>query len=368
MKKLKPSEIWLPLAVWSIWLLFFTAEPRWHLFAENWFMPITMAVGSFIAGSTSEGGGAVAFPVMTILFDIQPAVARDFALMIQSVGMTSAAIAIWQNRIAIESRALIFAGLGGVVGIILGLEIVAPSVPAVEAKMFFVSLWLSFGVALLWLNRDRQRRVWQRIPHFQRHDALILLVVGALGGVVSGITGSGLDILTFSLLVLVFRIDEKVATPTSVVLMASNALVGFWWRVQFSAEPILNNTWNYWWVCLPVVVVGAPIGARFIAQRSNIFVVRLLLSLIVVQFLTALFILPLTSNIILFSIAIFSVGFTLFFSMIYAGNQRLYQKQITDFYLKTDSKQNKYYWVNPDRLVAKPKKNKGDREIENLFL
>ena len=78
MKKLKTSEILLSLVVWSIWLVFFTAEPRWHLFAENWFMPITMAVGSFIAGSTSEGGGAVAFPVMTLLFDIKPAVARDF--------------------------------------------------------------------------------------------------------------------------------------------------------------------------------------------------------------------------------------------------------------------------------------------------
>ena len=337
MKKLKPSEIWLPLAVWSLWLVFFTAEPRWHLFTDNWFMPITMAVGSFVAGSTSEGGGAVAFPVMTILFNIQPAVARDFALMIQSVGMSAAAIAIWQNQIAVESRALIFAGLGGVVGIILGLEIIAPSVPAVAAKMFFVSLWLSFGVALLWLNRDSQRRSWQRIPHFQTQDALMLLVVGAMGGVVSGITGSGLDILTFSLLVLVFRIDEKVATPTSVILMASNAVVGFWWRVQFSAEPILNSTWNYWWICVPVVVVGAPIGAKFIAQRSNIFVVRLLLSLIVVQFITALFILPLTFNVILFALATFSVGFALFFNMIYAGNRRLDQKQITDFYPK-DSK------------------------------
>ena len=35
---------------------------------------------------TSEGGGAVAFPVMTLALNIPPPVARDFSLMIQSCG------------------------------------------------------------------------------------------------------------------------------------------------------------------------------------------------------------------------------------------------------------------------------------------
>ena len=38
---------------------------------------------------TSEGGGAVAFPVMTLALGIPPAVARDFSLMIQSCGKLS---------------------------------------------------------------------------------------------------------------------------------------------------------------------------------------------------------------------------------------------------------------------------------------
>ena len=36
---------------------------------------------------TSEGGGAVAFPVMTLALNIKPTVARDFSLMIQSCGI-----------------------------------------------------------------------------------------------------------------------------------------------------------------------------------------------------------------------------------------------------------------------------------------
>ena len=45
-----------------------------------------MVLGATVAGMTSEGGGAVAFPVMTLALKITPAVARDFSLMIQSCG------------------------------------------------------------------------------------------------------------------------------------------------------------------------------------------------------------------------------------------------------------------------------------------
>jgi len=32
---------------------------------------------------TSEGGGAVAFPVMTLVLGVHPSVARDFSVMVQ---------------------------------------------------------------------------------------------------------------------------------------------------------------------------------------------------------------------------------------------------------------------------------------------
>jgi len=50
-------------------------------------MPLTMVVGSIIAGMTSEGGGAVAFPVNSLLLHIETEVARDFSLMVQSCGL-----------------------------------------------------------------------------------------------------------------------------------------------------------------------------------------------------------------------------------------------------------------------------------------
>ena len=39
---------------------------------------------------TSEGGGAVAFPVMTLMLGVAPVIARDFSWMVQAAGENSA--------------------------------------------------------------------------------------------------------------------------------------------------------------------------------------------------------------------------------------------------------------------------------------
>ncbi|HRV81343.1 MAG TPA: hypothetical protein P5218_07905, partial [Planctomycetota bacterium] len=62
--------LWVALVVWAFWLVGMFSGDRFGLFPTGWFMSVTMVVGSFIAGATSEGGGAVAFPVMTLLFKI----------------------------------------------------------------------------------------------------------------------------------------------------------------------------------------------------------------------------------------------------------------------------------------------------------
>ncbi len=71
----------------SVWFIYMFSQNAWGLFKDFWFMSVTMVFGSFIAGASAEGGGAVAFPVMTLIFKIPPGVARNFGLAIQSIGM-----------------------------------------------------------------------------------------------------------------------------------------------------------------------------------------------------------------------------------------------------------------------------------------
>jgi len=294
---------------------------RWALFVDNWFKSVTMAPGSFIAGTTSEGGGAVAFPVMTLLFAIEPHVARDFSLMIQSVGMTAAALVITLLRIPVEWRAIRYAGSGGILGIIIGLEVVSPLLSPALTKMSFVSVWLSFAAALYWINRDRAREVLTARNGFKSHHK-VLLLAGVAGGTVSGITGSGLDIITFALLELAVNVCKKVGTPTSVILMAINSLTGFFWKETFDTG-MAPEAWQYWYVCIPVVVVGAPPGARFIRDKSRLFVAGFLYISITVQYAAALLIVPQSAMSLLFSVLVVALGAVCFWQLSQYGRRHV---------------------------------------------
>lgn len=314
MSKFRSDTLFI-LLVWAIWIVAMFWGGKWSLFAENWFMSVTMAFGSFIAGSTSQGGGAVAFPVMTLGFNIDPKSARDFAMMIQSVGMTSASVAILCRRIPIDRKALLIAGVAGAGGVIVGLEVVQHWFESDPTKVFFVSLWLAFGFAL-WRINHLKRPV--RLMGVGKHggvEIVVLLVSGFAGGIITGLLGSGLDILVFAVLVLGFRVCETVSTPTSVVLMAANSLVGFAWRQIGGGESIARETWNYWWVCVPVVAIGAPAGARFISNRGHEFIVRLLLFVILLQFVGALVIVKFTGFLTTLAVGTFGLGVALFWAI-----------------------------------------------------
>lgn len=306
-------QVILALLCWLTWALLMQSEHLFGLFASHWPMSLTMAVGSFVAGATSEGGGAVAFPVMTLCFDIAPAVARDFSLAIQSVGMSAASITIVASRTPIISSAVVWAGLGGALGVVVGMDYVAPLLSGPSTKIFFVSAWASFGCALYRINQDRSRALRQSLDlRGSGWARLLLLGTGLLGGVVSGITGSGLDILTFAVLTLSFRVDERVATPTSVLLMASNACAAVLYRTSLG-NPLMPEAISHFWVCVPVVVVGAPLGASFIRSRSRRWITGILYSSITLQYLGALLLVVKSWEELWWSAQVFAGGFLLFY-------------------------------------------------------
>uniref|UniRef100_A0A914UZV2 Uncharacterized protein n=1 Tax=Plectus sambesii TaxID=2011161 RepID=A0A914UZV2_9BILA len=249
-----------PIFFYAIWLVMAVRYNLWSLFPNRYEMSITMIFGSFVGGITCEGSGAIAFPVMTLLLHIDPTVARDFSLMIQSCGMVSAAFTILFMRIALEWRSIVFCSLGGIFGTIFGFHMVDPYLSNDEKKIGFVSIWFSFAIALYILNRQHKRTTYDKVQHFNWWKALVLLAAGFLGGNFTAFAGSGLDICSFSMLTLLFHVSEKVATPTSVVLMAFNTLVGFFWR-NYWMQGIMQAAWEYWAVSVPIAVITAPLGS-----------------------------------------------------------------------------------------------------------
>ncbi|ELU18853.1 hypothetical protein CAPTEDRAFT_64112, partial [Capitella teleta] len=251
----------LPALVCHVcWLAMMIKRDRFDLFEDKYPMAIVMVFGSMVAGMSSEGGGAVAFPVMTLAFQIKPSIARDFSVMIQSIGMTCASFSILFMRVRIEWQALVFGSIGGSFGLVFGLHFIDPLMSAPLKKMVFTSIFFAFASVLLFINRNHKRPTFDKITPGSWWKVLVLVVTGAAGGVMTSFAGNGLDVATFSILTLLFRLSEKIATPTSVILMALNSVLGFYWR-GVVMEDISEEAWAFLVVCAPVVVIGAPVGS-----------------------------------------------------------------------------------------------------------
>jgi len=307
-------KIFLFLAILMVlgWAAFMSLTHNWYLFKDNWFMTVTMIFGSFVAGASSEGGGAIAYPAMTLLFNIGPDVARNFSFAIQSFGMSFAAIWIFLSKIKIEKNYLLIAGIGGAIGIIFGSYFIVPLITPSYAKMMFVSFWLSFGMALWVVNFVQKRDSKEQLPVLTTYQKIELLLIGVLGGMFSSVFGNGIDICTFAFVVLKYGLSEKVATPTSVILMASNAILGTILNV-FVLDTMQAEAINYLLVCLPVVIFGAPLGAFVINQIGRKSIATILITIIVVQFITALIIIRPSFMNLIFSLGIFLLGIAVFF-------------------------------------------------------
>ena len=313
MKKKQGLFIIAPvIAFCCIWMVYMTIQNNWYLIMDYWFMSLTMVFGSFIAGASSEGGGAVAFPVMTLGFNIAPDVARNFGLAIQSVGMTAASYLIFIRRIKVEHKYLWPVSLGGLIGMVFGTLYVVPLVSAPFAKMLFVSFWLSFGLVLFYVNEVYKRKTNDSLPEFGWSEKITIVFIGMIGGTISSLLGSGLDIFSFSYVTMRYHLSEKVATPTSVIIMAINAIIGLVLHF-FVIKDFGVAEFNYWLVCIPVVIFGAPIGAYFINQRTRGFISKFLYVVILVQFIGALFIIKPSGYLLYFSILVFFIGVVLFF-------------------------------------------------------
>lgn len=303
----------LAVVVWTAWLTFGGGHEAFSYVADNWRVSLVMIFGSIVAGGTSEGGGAVAFPFFTKVLSIDPWTAKLFSLCCQSVGMTTASLIIILLKIRVDWYVILWASVAGAAGMLVGAVSIAPLLPADVTKMTFTVMETSFAIALMLLNRER-RSCHEALPETGRRERHYLLLVGFIGGVFSSIVGVGIDIVVFSMMVLLFRVSEKVATPTSVILMAINSIVGVCVYGALLGQ-IDDRVFSYWMAAVPVIVVGAPLGAIACSYMSRTMIANILIALIFVELTSSLILIPLNENVVVAAFATLTICLSIFYLM-----------------------------------------------------
>ncbi|XP_042240075.1 uncharacterized protein LOC121878132 isoform X2 [Homarus americanus] len=99
--KRKLVGLLIPAAFFHFWYWsIMTYRNLFYVYETKYPMSITMVFGSIIAGMTSVGGGAIAFPVMTLVMKEPPEIARDLAMSLQANGMTAASFSIFFMKVS----------------------------------------------------------------------------------------------------------------------------------------------------------------------------------------------------------------------------------------------------------------------------
>jgi len=270
-------QIWFCLAL-TVWAVLFARLVDLSFLAAHWFYPAIMVLGGFVAGITPEGGGAVAFPILSVFFEVNRTMARDFSLMIQSVGMTSASIYIL-TRPATEVRPfrpLLWYIPIAFAGFVLGMQFLQ-WLPAYLLQGFFLSLITTFTIAYLFGNH---RGSEASLPANKGLPALVAVLIG--GGICASLFGTGADILLYTLLVTRFRMREKDATLASVMLMGGISVLGFAYRGLADAS-LTTYQFQTWLTAFPVVLVMAPLGILLLYKIPLEWLLRALVVLNVGQ-------------------------------------------------------------------------------------
>lgn len=261
------------MLLWAALFAFLCSVP---FLLDHWHYPATMILGAFIAGLTPEGGGAVAFPVLSVFFEIKREMARDFSLMIQSVGMTSASIWILtrkRNRLSTYAPVLLFVPVS-LAGFLLGMALLQ-AIPVHVIQALFLSLILTFALAYVSSEHRGERRLLDtKTPA----DLALLGAVLIAGGMCASLFGTGADIVLYTLLVTRFRMDEKVATHMSIMLMAALSILGFGYRVFWDGG-ITDYQVQTWLCAYPVVLLMAPLGSYILHKLHVEWMLRAVVAL-----------------------------------------------------------------------------------------
>lgn len=339
-----------------VWAVCVTVYGLWPRVLGNWPASLTMVFGSIVAGSTPQGGGAVAFPVFTKILEMPAEVARSFSLSIQTIGMSCAALSIVINRRAVEWRTVGIATAAAVVAFGLATLLAAdgaspfrPSLlPGAYVKVTFTIVLVAMAFVVYTGTRVSVREVHRVLPPLNTRMLVTLIVIGALGGGTSALVGSGMDVFVYLALVVFFTIDPKVGVPTSVICMALISVLGFVSlgildqqlviglnaagevvrlgdaAVMMSEDgtmiygdgpgaPALQyDLFGLWLAAVPVVAWGAPFGSWLAAQMTTRRLVQFVTLLALAEVLsTAIFLTELRTDPVLLTYAIVGTAVTL---------------------------------------------------------
>lgn len=247
-----------------------------------------------VIGTLGGGGSILAVPILVAFFHLEPQHATVYSLFIVGVTSLFGAIQHFKSKLINPLNTLLF-GIPAVISISLTRLFIVPSIPqhihlgglAFEKNTFIMSL---FAILMILASIPMIRGQKER-PGTKKNRPAILVIFGALIGVISGIVGAGGGFMIIPSLSIFMKVPIKNAIATSIVIIAINSLSGF------TAELFTPNLQLNWIILLGFTLIAAAgliIGLKLnhkiqsdkLKKGFGVFVLLIGIAILVMEFVS----------------------------------------------------------------------------------
>lgn len=216
-------------------------------------------------GLIGGGGSILTVPVLVYLFSIDAVMATSYSLFI--VGLTSAvgSLTYFRKGLVNIKTAIVF-GIPSIIAVFATRAYLVPAIPkeVVTLGSFVITksilMMLLFALLMIaasysMIKKDNKKKAQE--SEKQQFNYPLILIEGAVVGVLTGLVGAGGGFLIIPALVVLSKLPMKEAVGTSLVIIAAKSLIGF-----FGEGGAIPIDWIFLCKVSAFAIAGIFIGAQ----------------------------------------------------------------------------------------------------------
>jgi uncharacterized membrane protein YfcA len=232
-----------------------------------------LVIGLFL-GLIGGGGSILSVPILAYLFSYDEKVATAYSLFI--VGVSALAGGLKQNKKnLVDWRIAFIFGLPALLGVSLVRHFLIPIIPediftvsnfTLSRRMLLFGLFSALMIPAA-ISMLRDSKVKNNEGNKTSFNYTLIIIEGVIVGSITGLVGAGGGFLIIPALVLLAKMEIKLAIGTSLIIIAFKSLLGFF----LGDAMIMSIDWMFLFRFTLLSLVGIFIGTylcQFIDARK----------------------------------------------------------------------------------------------------
>ncbi len=186
-------------------------------------------------GLIGGGGSILTVPVLVYLFRVEPVIATAYSLFIVGSSSLVGAIPKYKQGLVNLKTAFIF-GIPAIAAVYATRKFIVPNIPkevfsigdfvitkSILLMVLFAILMVFASISMI---KDKKNKV-ENETREQKFNYPMILIEGAVVGILTGLVGAGGGFLIIPALVIFSKLPMKQAVGTSLLIIAAKSLIGF---------------------------------------------------------------------------------------------------------------------------------------------